>query len=384
MEGDDRLKKGLVIIGAGIIGVMTALNLVEKGYRDIVIVEKKYPGSGGSFRCATGIRASFTSLEHVELMKRSIQLWPLLSEKYNIPYARHGYVWLFTREEDLEMFRCIVDFHNKNGVPTRIVSPEEIAELVPTIKTDQLVGGVYDPLAGKASCFKALLNPLAYILRKGVKLVESTTVYKVLIESGRARGVLTDKGVIEADKVLVAAGYGSKKILRESIGVDLGLRNIPKHALITEGYQGVFKPLLIDWETSSYIVQVLHGGFLIGSSLPEEPDKPPRSRLKYPVKAVNVWIRYFPWLAYTNIMRYWTGYYVMTPDHHPLIGPLSTVENLYIATGFSGHGFMMSPAVGEVMANYILGEKPNVPLVEHLLPDRIIKGRLVKEIAVFG
>ncbi len=378
------MKTGLAVIGGGIIGVMTSLFLVDKGYRDIVIIEKKFPGSGGSFRCATGIRASFTSLEHVELMKRSVDLWPVLSERFNIPYGRHGYVWLFTREGDLEVFKRIVEFHNQHGVPTRIVSPYEIAELAPTINIDPLVGGVYDPLAGKASCFKALLEPLAYLKERGVRVLDSTTARRILIINNRVSGVETDRGFIEAEKVLLAAGYGSKKILLNSIGNDLGLRNVPKHALITEGYKPVFKPLLIDWETSSYIVQVLHGGFLIGSGLPEEPDTRPRSRLEYLVKAVNVWVRFFPWLAYTNILRYWTGYYVMTPDHHPLIGPLSSVENLYIATGFSGHGFMMSPAVGEVMSSYILGEKPTLPHVENLLPDRIIKGRLVKEMAVFG
>jgi len=377
------VKTGLAIIGAGIIGVMTAAMLVEEGYNDIVLIEKKYPGSGGSFRCATGIRASFTSLEHVELMKRSVELWPVLSEKYGFPYARHGYVWLLTREKDVEQFKKIVEFHNQNGVPTRMVSPEEVRDLVPTIKTDNLLAGVYDPLAGKASCFLALLKPLAHIVKKGVKLLKSTTAKKIVFRDGRVVGVETDKGFIEAEKVLVAAGYGSRKILSAS-GIDLPLENLPKHALITEAFQPVFKPLLIDWETSAYMVQVLHGGFLIGASLKEEPDRPATPRIDYMYKAVRVWTRYFPWLAYTNILRYWTGYYVMTPDHHPYIGTLEEYEGLYIATGFSGHGFMMSPAVGEVMRDYILGRKPSVPYVENLSPMRIYKGRLIKEIAVFG
>ncbi|ABN69122.1 FAD dependent oxidoreductase [Staphylothermus marinus F1] len=377
------LKTKLLIIGAGIIGVMTAKFLVDKGFNDIVIVEKKYPGSGGTYRCATGIRASFTSLEHVELMKRSINLWPILSKQHNIPYKRGGYIWLLSRPEHVELFKKIVDFHHKHDIPTKIISPEEIREIVPTIRTDNLLAGVYDPLAGKASCFLSLLNILEYIKKKGVKVIINTPVYKLVTRNHKVVGAMTSKGVIEAEKILVAAGHGSKKIL-DTIGLDLPLENIPKHALITEAYKPLFDPLLIDWQTSSYIVQVLHGGFLIGANIEEKPNTPPTNRIDYLFLAANIWTKYFPWLPYVRVLRYWTGYYVMTPDHHPVIGPVEEYENLYVATGFSGHGFMMSPAVGEAMANYILGQKQNIPYIENLSPERFTKGKLVKEIAVFG
>jgi sarcosine oxidase subunit beta len=377
------LKTDLLIIGAGIIGVMTAKFLVDKGFRNIVIVEKKYPGSGGTYRCATGIRASFTSLEHVELMKRSISLWPKLSEELGIPYARHGYIWLLSSEEHVELFKKIVSFHNRHGVPTRIIGVDEIREMVPTINTDRLLGGVYDPLAGKANCFKSLLNTLIYIRSKGVKVYDSTRVNKLVVSNGRIIGAETSRGFIEADKILVAAGYGSRELLL-TINIDLPLQNMPKHALITEAYKPLFKPLLIDWATASYIVQVLHGGFLIGANIEEKPDTKPRNRIDYLYLAVKIWSQYFPWLPLVRILRYWTGYYVLTPDHHPVIGPIGEYENLYVATGFSGHGFMMSPAIGEVMSEYIMGEKPGIPYIENLRPERFKRGRLVKEIAIFG
>ncbi len=377
------VKTSLLIIGGGIIGVMTARFLVEKGFHDIVIVEKKYLGSGGTYRCATGIRASFTSIEHVELMKRSVELWPILSKQHDIPYARHGYIWLLSREEDVEMFKRIVSFHNEHGVPTKMITPEEISEIVPTINTDGLLAGVYDPLAGKASCFKSLLNILPYLRRAGVRILDSTPVTKLIARGDKVISAETPHGVIEAEKILVAAGYGSRRIL-ETIGVKLPLYNLPKHALITEAYKPLFKPLLIDWTTASYIVQVLHGGFLIGAHIEEKPDTKPVNRIDYLFLAARIWSKYFPWLPSVRILRYWTGYYVMTPDHHPVIGRIPSYENLYVATGFSGHGFMMSPAVGEVMSEILMGEKPSIRIVENLSPERFEKGKLVKEIAVFG
>jgi len=377
------MKTRIAIIGAGIIGVMIARFLVEKGVNDIVLIEKNYPGSGGSFRCATGIRASFTSPEHVEMMKRSIELWPILSEKHGFTYRRDGYIWLLSEEEHVEMFKKIVEFHHRYAVPTKIITPEEIKEMVPTINTENLLAGVYDPLAGKADCFRALLNTLEYIKNKGAKVLTRTKAEKIIIKDSRAQAVETNKGVIEAEKIIVAAGYGSKKILKNS-GVDIPLENLPKHALITEAYKPLFKPLLIDWSTASYIIQVLHGGFLIGANMKEKPDTIPVNRIEYLYLAVKIWSKYFKWLPYTRILRYWTGYYVMTPDHHPVIGPHSRIENLYIATGFSGHGFMMAPSVGEIMSQYILGEKLSVPIAKNLKLERFEKGKYVKEIAIFG
>ena len=377
------LKTGLVVIGAGINGVLTSYFLVERGYHDIVIVEKNYPGSGGTFRCATGIRASFTSKEHVEAMKRSIELWKELSEKHGFDYRRDGYLWMLSSEDHVKMFEKIVEFHHSLGVNTRIVDVDEIKEIVPDLKPEGLVAGVYDPLAGKADNFRSLLNILSYVTSRGVKLYTNTLIKRIIVENGRVKGVETDKGVIEADKVLIAAGYGSREIARTA-GVDLPLENIPKHALITEAFKYRIKPLLIDWASSSYLVQVFHGGILIGAEIEEEPDKPAVNKIKYLYVAARVWTKYFPWLAEARVLRYWTGYYVMTPDHHPIIGPVEDVEGLYVSTGFSGHGFMMAPAASEAIADYILDGKPRLRIMENLKLERFKRGKLIKEIAVFG
>ncbi len=376
-------KTELLIIGAGIIGVMTAKFLVDNGYKDITIIEKNYPGSGGTFRCATGIRASFTSEEHVELMKEAIDLWPKLAEQHNFQYRRDGYIWLISNEKDLEMFKKVVEFHHQHGVPTRIIDPDDIKEIVPTIRLGKIIAGVHDPLAGKADCFESLLKILQYLRDNGVKIYDHTSAEKIVVENGRAKGVETSRGFIEAEKILVAAGYGSKKIL-ETVGIDIPMYNLPKHALITEAYKPLFKPLLIDWDTASYIVQVIHGGFLIGANIDEEPDKPALNRIEYLYLAAKIWTKFFPWLSEVRVLRYWTGYYVMTPDHHPVIGPSEEVENIYIATGFSGHGFMMSPVVGKIMAEYIIEGKTKNKIAERLSPARFKKGELIKEIAVFG
>jgi len=376
------LRSELLIIGGGVTGVFTAVKLLEEGFRDITIIEKAYIGSGGTFRCATGIRASFTSREHVNIMKRAIELWPLLAEKLGFTYRRDGYLWVLTRERDVEFFKQVVEFHHSLGVPTRLIDPSEVKELVPSMNTNGILAAVHDPLAGKASVFNSVLNAASYLRRNGVRIHEGTSALRITREGGSLI-VATNKGTMEAGKVLVAAGRDSVDLLR-GLGVDLPIRNLAKHVLITEAFKPVIKPLIIDWASSSYILQVLHGNIYIGADIPEEYDAPAHNKYAFLEKASRIWLKYFPWLGEVYVLRYWTGYYDMTPDHHPIIGPLDEDENIVVAAGFSGHGFMMAPAVAEALASYIMNEKPRIPEFQNLLPRRFREGRLIKEIAVFG
>ncbi|MEM4834227.1 MAG: FAD-binding oxidoreductase [Thermosphaera sp.] len=377
------MKADVVIIGAGVTGVLTAAGLMERGVRDIVIVEKSYPGSGGSFRCATGIRASFTSIEHVEVMKRAIELWPQISVKHNIQYSRDGYLWVLTREKDVEFFRKVVDFHNSRGVPTKLLDPSEVKELVPLMRVDKVLAAVHDPLAGKANCFEAVLNPLRELRRNGVKILQQTRAQRIIVENNVVKGVETNRGSIMTEQVLVAAGGDSRELL-QTAGVDLPIKNLPKHVMVTETFKKMIKPLIIDWATSSYILQLLHGNFYLGADIPETYDSPGYNRLEFLKKASKVWTEYFPWLKEVYVLRYWTGYYDMTPDHHPIIGPIREINGLYVAAGFSGHGFMMAPAVAEALADYMTGKKPMIKEFEALNYERFRRGELIKEIAVFG
>ena len=377
------MKSELIIIGGGIVGLYSAYFLAEKGFNDILILEKSYLGSGSTFRCATGIRASFTTEEHIVLLKESINLWKNLSRELGFYYEQGGYIWLFRNEEQLKAFTEFSKLHNKFGVPTRIISVDEIVEKVPVINPEGLVGGLFDPIAGKASPFETIYALKRELEKRGVKIKTMTEVRKIIAENGRIKGVETVSGTFEADKVLIAAGYGSRE-LAKTINVDLPLNNVPHHALVTEKFKEAFKPLLIDWTYSAYIVQVQHGNFLMGMDIEEKPQQPLYQRVDFIPKMARVATRLFPWMRNVNVLRYWTGYYVMSPDRHPIIGPVEEVDGLYIATGFSGHGFMMAPIAGEVVSEWIVDGKPKYRVAENLTLRRIKEGKLIHEKAVFG
>ncbi len=373
----------VVIVGGGINGLMIALNLVLRGLSRILVIDEGYIGSGSTYRCATGIRASFTSKEHVMLMKRSIELWSKLSNELGFRYERSGYLWLITNEEDLKFFKNISRFHNSLDIPTRVIDRDFIKQLVPGINMKEIISGLYDPLAGKADCFETVLSVFIELKKLGVKIQQYNKVLKIKYDSSSNLFTLsTREGVLRSNYVVVAAGYGTKKLL-SNLGIEVPLRNVPKHALITERFKEVFKPLIIDWSTSSYIVQTFHGGFIMGTELAEEGEEL-SVRIDFLFKALNIWRRYLPWIRYLNVLRYWTGYYVMSPDHHPILGPIEGFEGLYVASGFSGHGFMMAPVVGEVISDWIVRGKPSLREAESLTLNRFKEGKYIKEIAVVG
>jgi len=377
------VKANVVIIGGGITGISIAYWLVKMGIKDIIVFEESYLGSGSTFKCATGIRASFTTEEHIVLMKYSIDLWKKLSEEHGFPYLRGGYLWLLTSEEQVKRFEKIREYQNSLGVPTRLISVEEIKRIVPSIRENGLIAALHDPLAGKACPFEALHSLAGYIKAHGGKIYTNTKVDEMIVSHGEVKGVKVSNGIVESSTVVIAAGYKSREVA-STAGLDLPLHNLPRHIIITESYNRLFDPLLINVATGDYIVQTFDGGFIMGVNLTEEHDIPLTPRMECLNKAVKIWVKYFPWLTRVHVLRYWMGYYVMSPDHHPILGPVDEIKGLYLAVGFSGHGFMMAPIVGKVLAEWIITGKPSVKQAENLTLKRIEEGRLIHETAVFG
>ncbi len=381
----------VVIVGAGISGLFIAYELAKRGVEKVLVIEKDYVGAGSTGRCATGIRASFTSREHVVLMKESIRLWEEYSRgelgEYGLKFVRGGYVWLARRESTLEVFEKLVALHNELGVPTKIVSVDELRDLVPPLRVEKVVGAMLDPTAGKSYVFSTLMALIRACRSLGVEIVTGVEISKIVAKDDTIEALVARDGSrVSGDAFVIAAGAGSRELLA-SIGVELPIKNMPRHVMVTEAYAKAFQPLVIDWDTpgAPYIVQSTEGNFFIGRDIEEEPEGSLYSqRIDFMPLALKPMAELFPFLKNVRILRYWIGYYVTTPDNHPVYGPVKPFKNLFVATGFSGHGYMMGPVTGKVIAEWILRGKPSIPEAERLTLDRFEKGALIKELAVVG
>ncbi len=377
------------IIGGGIIGLATAYELASRGFRDLVVLTASFPGDGSTFRCASGIRASFTTREHIVLMRESIRKWIEWTRgelgRLGLRFMQKGYLWLASTEERVRAYEESIRLQNKLGVPTRLVDPDEAKRIVPVLDTRHLVAALHDPTAGKASPFKTVHALVMYLKSHGIPIHTYTRAEKIE-EREEGFRVETSRGTYFFEKLVVAAGAGSPRLLSQ-LGIETMIKNIPRHAILTEHYKPVIGPLVVDPDTpgAPYIIQTGHGGFYIGRKIPETPETEPYSlKIDYPSLAIKPLLKWFPWLINVTVLRHWMGHYVTTPDHHPIIGPVPGHRNLYVSTGYSGHGYMLSPAAAEIIADYILEGKPKWTEAYRLNIMRIWRGDYIHETAIVG
>lgn len=374
-------------MGAGISGLFIAYELIHRGIKDVTLVDSSYPGSGGTLRNLGCFRTSFTSPEHVVLMKESIREWLALKEKLGLKLEQSGYLWVARKLETLDGFKKLVEFHHQYDVPTRILDVDQVRGLEPRLNTKIVAGAMFDPTAGRMPIIENFVKLYIEVKKLGARFISRAKVTKLTSRGDRIVAAETDAGTIEAEKFVVAAGEGSRDILA-TVGVDVPIVDVPRHPYVTEPYAKAIRPaLIIDWDThgSPHITQNEHGSLILARDL---EDVPGASLYSQRIDAIPHILKplkeLLPFLSSVNVMRYWMGYYDMTPDHHPIYGNVSPFENLYIAAGFSGHGMMMGPVTGKLVTSWILDGKPYISIANNLTLERFKLGRLMKELAVVG
>jgi sarcosine oxidase subunit beta len=378
----------VVIIGGGVSGLFTAYELWKRGVRDIVVLEEKYLGSGGSTRNIGCFRSSFTSPEHVVLMKRSIELWLKYRSELNLQLKQSGYLWIARRPETLGVFKKLAAFHWEYSVPTRVLSADEAEHIQPGLNKNIVAGALFDPTAGRMPVLENLVKLYLKLKSLGVVFNFYTKVIKLNTSNYRIKSAITNRGEIEGEVFVVAAGGRGTRGILASINVEFPVVDETRHPVITEPYTEIIKPaLVIDWDTpgSPYVTQTEHGGLIFARNISDAHEAPLNShRIDAIAVTIKPLVELMPALRHVNILRYWIGYYETTPDHHPVYGPLPPYENLYIAAGFSGHGLMMGPVTGELIADWVLNGKPSIQIAENLTIERFKTGKLIKEIAIVG
>ena len=366
----------ITIIGGGIVGVTLAYELASRG-EDVTILEKRFIGSGSTFRCGTGIRQQFSDDANIQVMKRSVELWKKYSEEFGFPFEQTGYLFLLYDEKEVEEFKRNIALQNKYGVPTRLITPEEAKDIVPLLDTSEVMAASWNPTDGKADPFHATAAFALEAQKLGAKIHEYTEVKDILIEKGEIKGVKTNKGFFRTGIVVNATNAWSK-LINAMAGVPIKIPIEPyKHqAVITQPIRrGAVKPMVISFKYNhAYLTQTAHGGVVGGVGLEYHGyDLTPTYDF---MKLVSrSFTKIIPALRELLILRTWAGYYAKTPDSNPAIGRIEEINDYYISAGFSGHGFMMAPAVAEGLAEMITKGKSRLPM-EWYDPYRFERGEL--------
>jgi glycine/D-amino acid oxidase-like deaminating enzyme len=356
-------RASVVIIGGGIMGVSTAYELAAAGVTEVVLLDAGALGSGSTSKAAGGVRAQFSDTINIQLALRSMRTFETFAERFGQEIDLHqvGYLFLLDSEADVRSFEDAVKIQNELGVPSRMISVAEAARRSPLISTDGLLAAVFCPSDGYCTPESVVLGYATSARRLGARLIPHCPVTGIQAQGGQIAAVVTTAGRIGTDTVICAAGPWSRQV-GEWAGVDLPVTPLRRQLLITEAISGLDQnlPFTIDFGTSLYFHRE-GPGLLLGMS---DPDETPGFKLN----RSDAWLpglsrvmqRRAPALMSAGIRSGWAGLYEVSPDHNALIGESATVRRFLYATGFSGHGFLMGPAVGEVLRDLYLGQRPSI------------------------
>jgi sarcosine oxidase subunit beta len=370
----------VVIIGGGVMGASIAFHLAEAGVADVVVVERGDLGCGSSGKPIGGVRAQFSDPLNIELGSRSLRAFQDFAHRpgADIRLDSVGYLFLLTSDQQAADFEVSVRIQNSLDVPSRMISPDEARRLCPYITTDGLVAAVYSPADGHARPGLVVHGYADSAARAGVRFAPHTAVTGIDTTGDRVTAVHTDRGPISCSTVICTAGAWSGQI-GDMAGIDLPVRPVRRQLAFTEPLTPPAPriPFTIDFSTSAYFHNS-DDGLLFGLADPDQPDG-------FDVTWTPDWLELFraaarrqaPELAGMEIAGGWAGLYEVTPDHNALIGRSGELANFLYATGFSGHGFLQAPAVGEIVRDLCLDREPFID-ISPLSADRFRAGAEIR------
>lgn len=357
----------VIIVGGGIIGCATAYNLAKEGSSVIVLESDASIGNGGSSRNGGGVRQSGRDPRELPLAMYAVEnIWPTLSEELgvDVEYHKEGNLRLGKTKHHKEILQGLTDRAVALGLGVKMIDGKEVREINPYL-SDEVSCASWCPTDGHANPLTATLGYYSAARRLGVQFYTGQEVVEIKKIKGQARMVVTTKDVFEGSRIIVAAGYASRKILG-TVGIDVPMSNDLIEALVTEAEPQMFPQMLGTADADFYGHQTNHGSFVFGgASGYETVNKDNGHNMTSSITAPAICrgiMKYIPKLADAKIVRTWAGYEDVSIDGVPVLGKIDEVPGLIVACAFTGHGFGISPIVGRLLSETALDKKTTLDI----------------------
>jgi len=379
-----------VIVGGGIVGTACAFFLADRGEKDVVLLERDRLGSGTSKGGMGGIRHQFVDELDVRLSLLATAFWREFASFTGSAhdFEERGYLFVAQTREGLAELREPLPLYERLGVPVEMLDPSDIAEIVPGIRTDDVLGGRICRRDGYGDPPVALAGFAASAVLEGVRVLEGTPVEALVRQGDRVTGVRTADGEISAERVLLATGCWTAP-LAATAGVEVPIWPYPRRVMESGPVPALTTaPMVIEWESGFHFrPKGPRQRFAMPNLTPDGgvekgPERRP-DRLAFPpldvpaplepwVLARAAWRH--PALGHIEIVDSWACYYEMTPDDHPIVGAVPGVAGLYLAAGFSGHGFMHAPVTAQLVVEEMLDGRASTLDIGDLSLERFRSG----------
>ncbi len=373
----------VAIVGGGVMGVSTAYHLAARGTRNVVLLEQNaLLGQGATGKCAGGIRHQFATAMNVRLSIASLAMLEAFEETLGQPIGLRwcGYLFLLRRDEDVAAFRDAVALQHGLGVATEWLDREDVARRVPQLRTDDVLGATYYRHDGLADP-QGVVDGYARGARAlGARLLTDVRTVGARVEGQRVRVLETTRGDIQVGAVVNAAGPFAGEVGR-MLGTLVPVRPLRRQIAVTGPLPELRAdfPFVIDFASGLYFHRE-GPGVLTGMANHDEPFGVDESvDLDWETVHLEAAVDRLPLLERATLAHRWAGLYEMSPDAHPLIGRTEPLENGYVVSGFSGHGFMHGPIAGKLMAEIVVDGRTSTLDIAALAPSRFASERLLRE-----
>jgi sarcosine oxidase subunit beta len=373
------------IVGAGLVGLATAHALCRDRAGSVALYDRGMPAGGDSGRSFSMVRRHYSNAVTARLAmagSRTIMRWEEEVGVADAGYVRCGYL-LTVPEEQAEVCRGNVVMLEALGLDTQFLEATEIADIEPELSSEGIAGAAYEPEGGFADAQKMCLAWFAAATSRGLRSHLGRMVESIRVQAGKVAGLDTVDGFVPAGRVVLASGAWANDLLRP-LGAEQPIELRRLQVLIGRAARGGPLPSAVCSDAVTNVVVRPDRGrqfcavAYAGEDLLDRADECDHGISAGYEDAVRRGLRArYPRLAGFELVRGFAGPYDITPDWNPIMGPCPGIEGLYLAVGWSGHGFKLSPAVGEVVAAEVSGRAPPIDVGE-LRPERFAEGRLLR------
>jgi sarcosine oxidase subunit beta len=375
----------VAIVGAGVHGLATAYYLGKNhNIRRVALFERGYLGCGSSGRNTAIIRSNYRTPEGIPFYDASVKLYETLSRElgWNLLFNQCGHLTLAHTDSGVAGLRVRAENNQLLGVDSRMVDPEEIRRMVPSLDVSSrarfpILAGLYHPPGGIIRHDAVVWGYARGCDSMGTEIHPFTEVTAMRVERGKVETVITNRGEVAAGAVLNAtAGWAST--ISGMAGVPLQVVSHPLQACVTEPLKAFLDKVIVSASLHVYVNQTDKGELVIGAEIDPYQSYCTKATLPTLEQMATYTLELFPQLHGVRVLRQWAGVCDMTPDFAPIIGVAAEVGNFYMDVGWGTYGFKAGPAAGRFVAEMIsTGKTPK--LIEPFSPDRFQSARLVGE-----
>ena len=358
-----------VVVGGGCIGAAIALHLAERKAGKIVLLEKKELANGASGKGIGIIRTHYTHPVLAQLAHQSLKLFKQFSERfggYDGGFHSCGY-YVLVGEADVKTLKEVVRTHRAIGINVDLIERSDVQTRLPHLNLNDVTAAAYEPESGYGSPPKTTVALAKRAADLGVEIRTQTPAITIKLSHGKVVGVVTPQGEIATNTVIDCVGPWARKFTQQ-LGLEFPVTPIVEHVVVVERPQEFTQthPVVSDLVNLCYSRSDANQPYTrIGNSDPsyhpqfslEDADQFEGQHFPNITEELHQKLLHrYPILERGNVVDKYSGIWGVTPDYQPIIDRLNHIPGLYCAVGFSGHGYKLSPIIGDLVSQFILGE----------------------------